>query len=121
MMMNGNVHRTLVAAGFGNLLFYKIILLSGEEGIESTEPAKMLLRMWVTFANNHIYVRLLKRVTTKFVRTRTQVHDANFISNAKEYIRKYGDQTIGELKLESITLRQRCQLFVCYSKKLFKS
>ena len=37
---------------------------------------------------------------------RIQIHDPVFHAQCLDYIEKYGDRTIGELKLESITLRQ---------------
>lgn len=106
MMMNGNVHRTLVAAGFEQPAVLQNNLLSGEEGIESTEPTKMLLRMCSYIRQQPHLRQVIEAGDNKNLLERVQVHDANFYQQCQEYIEKYGDRTIGELKLESITLRQ---------------
>lgn len=106
MMMNGRVHRTLVEAGFEQPAVLQNNLLSGEEGIESTEPTKMLLRM-CEYVRQHAALRtLIETGDNKNLLERIQVQDSEFYAQCAEYIEKYGDRTIGELKLESITLRQ---------------
>lgn len=105
MMMNGRVHRTLVEAGFEQPAVLQNNLLSGEEGIESTEPTKMLLRM-CAYVRLHSSLRtLIETGDNKNLLERIQVHSPDFYAQCSEYIEKYGDRTIGELKLESITLR----------------
>ena len=106
MMMNGRVHRTLVAAGFEQPSVLQNNLLSGEDGIESTEPTKMLLRM-CAYIRQHTALRtLVETADNATLLERIQIHDPVFHAQCLDYIEKYGDRTIGELKLESITLRQ---------------
>lgn len=106
MMMNGRVHRALVAAGFEQPSVLQNNLLSGEDGIESTEPTKMLLRMCACVRTRPALRQLLESADNATLLERVQVHDPEFHAQCLDYIEKYGDRTMGELKLESVTLRQ---------------
>ncbi len=106
MMMNGRVHRALLAAGLEHPELLQNNLLSGEEGIESTEPTKMLLRMCAEARTRPALRELLERGDNASLLQQLQVHDAAFHALCLDYIEKYGDRTMGELKLESVTLRQ---------------
>ncbi|NNM52252.1 MAG: phosphoenolpyruvate synthase [Pseudomonadales bacterium] len=106
MMMNGRVHRTLVAAGFSEPSLLQNNLLSGEEGIESTEPTKMLLRM-CAYLRLHPPARALVEASDQsMILARLQILDPTFYEQCQAYIECYGDRCMGELKLESMTLRQ---------------
>lgn len=106
MMMNGRVHRTLEKAGFEHVSVLQNNLLSGEEGIESTEPTKLLLRMCDILRLRPVLRELVAHGKNEALLSQIQRHDDAFYRLCLEYIEKYGDRTIGELKLESITLRQ---------------
>lgn len=106
MMMNGRVHRTLVAAGFGQPSVLQNNLLSGEEGIESTEPTKFLLGLCAYVRTQPVLRELVESADNASLMARVQVQDPRFHARCQEYIERYGDRSIGELKLESITLRQ---------------
>jgi phosphoenolpyruvate synthase/pyruvate phosphate dikinase len=80
-------------------------LLGGEVGIESTEPTRILMKMASEIAQ---YPELLEIFNTR--------KSDEVISNLscypeidlmfKSYIERYGDRTMGELKLETISLRE---------------
>jgi pyruvate,water dikinase len=106
MMMNGRVHRTLVAAGFEQPAVLQNNLLSGEEGIESTEPTKFLLRLCAYVRTQPALRELVAQGDNATLLARVQVQDPAFHAQCCEYIERYGDRTMGELKLESVTLRQ---------------
>jgi pyruvate,water dikinase len=106
MMMNGRVHRTLVAAGFTQPAVLQNNLLSGEEGIESTEPTKFLLRLCAQVRARPALRALVAQGDNASLLGRVQVLDPAFHAECLEYIERYGDRTMGELKLESVTLRQ---------------
>ncbi len=106
MMMNGKVHRTLVAAGFAEPAVLQNNLLSGEEGIESTEPTKFLLRLCATIRTRPALRKLIEQGDNATLLARVQVLDPDCYAQCLDYIERYGDRTIGELKLESVTLRQ---------------
>jgi pyruvate,water dikinase len=80
-------------------------LLSGEDDIQSTEPTKQLL-------NITDKIRLIPGLDTLFIKTdvsKTTFLLRNYpeIQNlCEQYIENYGDRVIGELKLESISLRE---------------
>ncbi len=106
MMMNGKVHRTLVQAGFDEPSVLQNNLLSGEDDIESTEPTKMLLRMCAFIRARPALRALVEQGDNATLLDRVQIADPAFHAQCLDYIERYGDRTIGELKLESVTLRQ---------------
>ena len=106
MMMNGRVHRCLVAAGCEQAEVLQNNLLSGEDGIESTEPTKLLLRMCAYVRTQPALQSLVEQADNASLLGRIQVWDPSFYAQCQNYIELYGDRTMGELKLESITLRQ---------------
>ncbi|MET1076637.1 MAG: phosphoenolpyruvate synthase [Pseudomonas sp.] len=106
MMMNGRVHRCLVAAGLEQPEVLQNNLLSGEDGIESTEPTKLLLRMCAYVRTRAELKELIEGADNASLLGRVQVWDPLFHGQCLHYIEQYGDRTMGELKLESITLRQ---------------
>jgi len=112
MMMNGRVHNTLVAAGFEQPSVLQNNLLSGEEGIESTEPTKVLLELCAMVRKKPELRRVLEAPAGTLSHGKgdllgqIQVLDPDFHHRCLDYIERYGDRTMGELKLESVTLRQ---------------
>ena len=106
MMMNGRVHRQLAKAEVPNAESLQNNLLAGESDIESTEPTKFLLRLCDTIRQSPSLQALLTTHPDDHLLAAIQVADADFHARCLDYIERYGDRTIGELKLESITLRQ---------------
>ncbi|MBF0353270.1 MAG: phosphoenolpyruvate synthase [SAR324 cluster bacterium] len=106
MMMNGKVHRWLNRIAVENPAVVQNNLLSGEEGIESTEPTKRLLRMCETIRQTPKLQQLFETFPNERLLNAIQIDDPSFYRECLAYIELYGDRTIGELKLESITLRQ---------------
>ncbi len=114
MMMNGRVHRKLAGLKIENPSLTLNNLLSGEEGIESTEPTKFLLRMCDTLREDSELRKLFARTPNNALMAAVQVSFPKFYALCEEYVELYGDRTIGELKLESITLRQDTTfMFAC--------
>lgn len=106
MMMNGKVHRWLKNAGFEHIDVLQNNLLSGEEGIESTEPTKFLLRLCDLLRANPPLRKLVEQNDNAVLLDLMQGADTAFHQECLRYIELYGDRTIGEMKLESTTLRQ---------------
>jgi pyruvate,water dikinase len=106
MMMNGRLHRWLEKAGVEHVDAVQNNLLSGEEGIESTEPTKMLLSMCDDLRADPALRETVESTANEQLMATLQVHAPAFHARCEEYIERYGDRTMGELKLESITLRQ---------------
>jgi rifampicin phosphotransferase len=106
MMMNGRVRRLLEQAGAAHIDALQNNLLSGEEGIESTEPTKMLLSMCDQLRADPSLRALVESHANDQLLDRLQLAAPDFYQRCCDYIERYGDRTMGELKLESITLRQ---------------
>ncbi|TDB61293.1 phosphoenolpyruvate synthase [Photorhabdus khanii] len=106
MMFNGRVHRGLTAAGIENSSALLGDLLSGDEDIESTQPTKVLLKMCQYARQNSALCTLLTHGDVRTLLTQVRKLDASFHQQCIDYIEKYGDRTMGELKLETITLKQ---------------
>ncbi|MCT7357597.1 phosphoenolpyruvate synthase [Thalassolituus pacificus] len=106
MMMNGKVHRWLEKLGVENPALVQNNLLSGEEGIESTEPTKFLLRLCDEARTQPELLACLKDQPNDQLLVLLQLKFPDFHSRCLQYIELYGDRTMGELKLESVTLRQ---------------
>jgi phosphohistidine swiveling domain-containing protein len=106
MMKNGRVHRWLEKIAVENPEVIQNNLLSGEEGIESTEPTKMLLRMCDYLRKTSSTQKLVLESDNSVLLALIQTQDQDFYQQCQKYIELYGDRTMGELKLESITLRQ---------------
>ncbi|AKH63699.1 MULTISPECIES: phosphoenolpyruvate synthase [Photorhabdus] len=106
MMFNGRVHRGLTAAGIENSSALLGDLLSGDEDIESTQPTKVLLKICQYARQNSELCTLLTHGDARTLLTQVRKLDASFHQQCIDYIEKYGDRTMGELKLETITLKQ---------------
>ncbi|MCP4871082.1 MAG: phosphoenolpyruvate synthase [Proteobacteria bacterium] len=77
-------------------------LMSGEEGIESTEPTKALIRL-AAYARTE--PALADAVRSWPADADALAGDAEFQRQLAAYIERYGDRVMGELKLETITAR----------------
>lgn len=106
MVMNGKVFRWLERSGVENPLLVQNNLMSGEEGIESTEPTKTLLRMCQDIRKSPALAEAFQTNENEHLLSIIQVIDKDFYNKCLQYIDLYGDRCIGELKLESISLRQ---------------
>lgn len=106
MMMNGKMHRWLSQAGFEHVDVLQNNLLSGEEGIESTEPTKYLLRLCDILRKNPSLRKTVESSDNAVLLDIVQGENKSFYEDCKRYIELYGDRTIGEMKAESVTLRQ---------------
>lgn len=106
MMMNGKVARWLENSGIEYPVILQNNLMSGEEGIESTEPTKFILRLCDDIRKKPALMELIQRTDNLHLLGVLQGADPDLHARCMEYIELYGDRCIGELKLESITLRQ---------------
>ncbi len=106
MMMNGRVHRWLEKAGVENPVVLQNNLMAGEEGIESTEPTKFILRLCDYIRTRPGLAGLVRDNDNHVLMDMLQTADPHTYERCAEYIELYGDRCIGELKLESVSLRQ---------------
>ncbi|MFV0548337.1 MAG: phosphoenolpyruvate synthase [Limnobaculum xujianqingii] len=105
MMYNGRVYRTLEAAGVEKTAALMGDLLSGEEDIESTQPTKELLIMCQYVRSKPELRKLIEQGQGATLLNQLRTQDADFHRQCISYIDKYGDRTMGEMKLETLTLR----------------
>jgi len=103
MMTTGSVRRLLGDAGH-----LMPTLMSGEQGIESTEPTKALMRM-AARARGQVGLEdaIRRRARTRGVADVTEgIDDEGFAEALSDYVERYGDRCMGELKLETRSLRE---------------
>ncbi|KLR21059.1 phosphoenolpyruvate synthase [Enterobacter hormaechei subsp. hoffmannii] len=105
MMYNGRVYRTLESAGIEKTAALMGDLLSGEENIESTQPTKELLVMCRSVRQEPALRKLIEQSDDATLLSRLKTAHPHFHQMCVNYIDKYGDRTIGEMKLETLTLR----------------
>lgn len=105
MMYNARVHKWLARAGVDNPDAVQNNLMSGEEGIESTEPTKYLLRLCDQVRADEGLRQCLESTANERVLDAVQLGWPAFHAACLEYIERYGDRVMGELKLETRTLR----------------
>ena len=106
MMMNGKVKRALEKHMDGDVVSLQNKLMAGEEGIESTEPTKRLLSICDEIRANPDLMKLMTGEDNSCIMPVLQSRHPGTYERCLRYIDDYGDRTMGELKLESITLRQ---------------
>ena len=105
MIYSGRLRRTIESLNSHDPDVLIQQLLSGEEGIESTEPTRILLQLAHKIANELELAALLKQGQyNRALETFPSYPEINTIY--QNYIERYGDRTIGELKLETISLRE---------------
>lgn len=106
MMTNGSVQRTLEKAKVENPTLAQNNLLVGESDIASTEPTKFLLKLTAKVKANEKLREAFANTKPEHLLLKLRGIDFDFYGACLEYIELYGDRCMGELKLESITLRQ---------------
>ncbi len=81
-------------------------LLSGEEGIQSTEPTKQLLRITDQIQTFPELKDKFKQLSPELIHVEIQSKYPAIKELCENYIELFGDRVVGELKLESISLRE---------------
>lgn len=106
MMYNGKVKRWLEKAGLPDVGSLQNNLLSGEEGMVSTEPTKKLMQLAQEVRKAEGLRKMFDQYENAYLLPALQIHFPGFYGQCLQYIEQYGDRCMGELKLESVTLRQ---------------
>ena len=105
MICNGRLRRLVAASGVPNPDIVTQQLLGGEDGIESTEPTHLLMRMAVLIRQQPNLIEVVQHQEPLLViaqlRNYPELHEMFC-----HYIERYGDRTMGELKLETVSLRE---------------
>ncbi|MCP4663497.1 MAG: phosphoenolpyruvate synthase, partial [bacterium] len=108
MMATGRLRRWVEASGVGDPEAVLSVLLAGDgdEGLESTEPTRRLLMMAAEARRDPALSAALRAATATEAWARVGAGWPEFAVALDAYVERYGDRVMGELKLETITLRQ---------------
>ncbi|MFN2428639.1 MAG: PEP/pyruvate-binding domain-containing protein [Cryomorphaceae bacterium] len=113
MMQNGKVHRQLKKSGVENPDSKLQAQLIGDRSLPSLLPAIKLQELGKTLSGNPKLVELVNQFPPDLHQKIAKSFPETFAS-IREYIHEYGDRTIGELKLETTTMRVDPGIFYKY-------
>ncbi len=105
MMSNGRLRRLVDQSGLDNPDGLIQQLMAGEDGIESTEPTRVLLRMAAIIRQYPELVEVIQNQQPLIALDSLKSYP-ELSALFAHYIDRYGDRTMGELKLETISLRE---------------
>ena len=106
MQTNGNLTRMLEKAGYDEPTAIQNSLISGEDGIESTEPTRFLMRMAKEARGHKDLSQACREGTPLECIAKLNTKFPHFGAKIADYVERYGDRTMGELKLETVSLRE---------------
>jgi len=106
MMTSGRLRRLIDRSRVEDRDALLIDLMGGEEGIESTEPTRFLIRLARRIRGDRDMTRsLIEGEPLEALALIRRAH-ADLAADIDRYIDRYGDRVMGELKLETVTLRE---------------
>ena len=112
MMASGRLRRMVEKAVGTDAPRLLANLMCGEEGIESTEPTRFLMRLAKLAREQPALADMLRTGAPLEVLDRVRRDHPDFAARLDEYIERYGDRCMGELKLETISLREDASFLV---------
>ena len=115
MMTNGRVVRKLTKAGITDPDEFLSRYLSGDKQIESTQPVRAMHRLAVE-ARQQPALRQLILNFPDTLHDQIRADFPAFHQSVSGFIDQYGDRTVGELKLETVTMRLDPLVFYRYLK-----
>lgn len=116
-IFTGLVKKQLVSAGAENANDILNQLLSGENNLPSIEPIRSALRLADLIRNDSQLCATLKKLTSKRsteqnLITQLELLAPKFATNLKTHLDLFGDRFIEELKLESVSARDKPEQMV---------
>lgn len=113
MMNNGSVQRKLKKAGIREPEEFLSRFLSGDAEIESTQPTRAMQQLaGQALQNTRLQSLILALPDQLHEQVKQQFPD--FFQEVMHFIGRYGDRTVGELKLETYTMRTAPAIFYKY-------
>lgn len=112
MMTHGKVNRKLKKAGIGDVQSFLSVYLSADNHIASVQPAIVLQKLAEKAGANSSLRNLI--TTSPDPHAELQQASPDFYKEVTRFIEAYGDRTVGELKLETITMRVDPAIFYKY-------
>lgn len=113
MIMNGKVRRKLLKAGITEPEEFLSRYFAGNQQIESTQPAVVMQKLAVK-AMEHPALKALIIQLLPDVHEQVNAQFPDFYAEVQAFIHTYGDRTVGELKLETVTMRLSPHIFYSY-------
>lgn len=113
MMNNGSVRRKLLKAGIQEPEEFLSRYFSGDQEIESTQPTKAMLQLAAEARQQPSLQQLILDLPGDLHRQVEQTYPG-FFRSVMDFIGQYGDRTVGELKLETLTMRREPGIFYKY-------
>lgn len=113
MMTNGQVVRQLQKAGIPDAEEFLSRYLAGDHQIESAQPARTLQALAEKAGADKGLVQLVEELPADLPH-RVEKEYPSFYREVQAFIGLYGDRTVGELKLETNTMRQAPLIFYRY-------
>lgn len=113
MMMNGKVRRKLIKAGIQEPEEFVSRYFSGNQQIESAQPAVVMQQIALEAIAQPELKELIIQLAPdvhELIKTRFP----KFYATVNRFIHIYGDRTVGELKLETVTMRLSPRIFYSY-------
>ena len=113
MMTNGQVARKLRQSGVADHNEFLSRYLSGDKQIESAQPTRAIQRL-AALAYRQPDLRALILSLPGDLHAQVQARFPDFYGEVQQFIGQYGDRTVGELKLETRTMRVTPLVFYKY-------
>ena len=112
MMSMGKLRRFVAASGVEDPNALINNLMTGEDGIESTEPTRQIMRLARDAQRDPALAQVVRQgAPGEGLRELAKRHP-KFLARIDAYIERYGDRVIGELKLETVTLREDASFLI---------
>ncbi len=105
MMSNGRLRRLVESCKIPDSEIVIQQLLGGEDGIESSEPTRLLMRMAGSIRQQPGAIEIFQNQDPLVVVAEMKNYP-ELQKQFSHYIERYGDRTMGELKLETVSLRE---------------
>lgn len=113
MMNNGSAQRKLKQAGILEPEEFLSRFLSGDPEIESTQPTRAMQKLAAQALQNTSLQTLILALPDQ-LHEQVEQEFPDFHHNVIDFISRYGDRTVGELKLETPTMRSQPLIFYKY-------
>jgi len=113
MVFFGLLQKQVVKLGFVEEDNLHNDLISGSKDIITTEPIELTLKIAALILKNPDAIKLFKENEPHFIAIALSGHEFSEINEAiNNYIHLWGDRSVGELKLETITYRQNSENYL---------
>lgn len=106
LMSTGRLRRLVEGSGVEDPEAMLLSLMGGQEGIASTAPTIHLVALAQEARGNPALSEALRAGSTAEAFERLRAEHPEFFAGVADYIERFGDRVMGELKLETITVRE---------------